>query len=371
MCEFCSNHGEDGAADLIRNEDGMYLDTGDDCCLLSICRGDDQARDLLLLGKHFNRKEDCWIGQFRSEALSPDYTGTVKTSEELLKKLNDVGLGPYANAIADLARPCYRMERTLISDDQLPLRASKLGGLPDLPEGFVWPETSKGARIPMEFVAQINLTDLPEPRPEPLPKSGLLAFFTDWREGCVRYFPEHASLRRTAIPVRTPPQPKGLLGSLRARFARSEDSRTFRSCVLKVVPALSTPDGGSSVMEALKIPEPDLEAYFEMRSAIPADARPTDKVEHQMFGYASPVQGEMELSCDATRRSETEPQNASSERYVAAMRNWVLLLQLDTDDYPEGPGWMWGDAGMVYFWIHRDDLKAGLFEKAIKEEQCF
>ena len=35
------------------------------------------------------------------------------------------------------------------------------------------------------------------------------------------------------------------------------------------------------------------------------------------------------------------------------------LLQRDaikTDDCKEGPGWMWGDAGMLYFWIHRDDL---------------
>ena len=292
--------------------------------------------------------------------------------DELLKSLHDAGLGSYANPIANLARPCYRIERTLIPDEQLPLGASKLGGLPDVPDGFAWPETSGAKHIPMEFVAQINVADLPEPRPEAMPAKGLLAFFTHWTEGCVRFFPEGTTLRRTAIPAAPPlPQPKGLLGSLRAKFSRPEAPRTFRSCAIRFVPGLSIPDGGSSVMNALKIPEADLEAYFEMRAATPSGVRPSDTANHQMFGYASPVQGEMELSCDAARRAESEPQNAPNERYIAAMRNWVLLLQLDTDDYPEGPGWMWGDAGIVYYWIHRDDLTASLFDKAIKEEQCF
>src|SRR5678815_5971134 len=35
----------------------MYLDTGDDRRLSSICRGDDQARDLLLSGKHRDGKD--------------------------------------------------------------------------------------------------------------------------------------------------------------------------------------------------------------------------------------------------------------------------------------------------------------------------
>ena len=37
----------------------------------------------------------------------------------------------------------------------------------------------------------------------------------------------------------------------------------------------------------------------------------------------------------------------------------ILLLQLDTDD---DTGWMWGDMGMIYFWIAPQELDARNFD---------
>ena len=40
----------------------------------------------------------------------------------------------------------------------------------------------------------------------------------------------------------------------------------------------------------------------------------------------------------------------------------ILLMQFDTDD---GLNWMWGDCGVLQYWITPADLKAWRFNKVI------
>ncbi len=58
----------------------------------------------------------------------------------------------------------------------LPLGASRFGGVPDLPPGATWPERDG---VPMEFIAQLRLTDLSDVRAgdDRLPGRGSLLFF--------------------------------------------------------------------------------------------------------------------------------------------------------------------------------------------------
>jgi uncharacterized protein YwqG len=49
----------------------------------------------------------------------------------------------------------------------------------------------------------------------------------------------------------------------------------------------------------------------------------------------------------------------------------VLLLQLDSDQEPDGPDFMWGDMGMLWFFISRADFKARRFENATLEWECY
>lgn len=44
----------------------------------------------------------------------------------------------------------------------------------------------------------------------------------------------------------------------------------------------------------------------------------------------------------------------------AGADDWRLLLQIASDDYD---GWMWRDAGRVYFWIRRQDCAACDFDR--------
>ncbi|WP_433089009.1 DUF1963 domain-containing protein [Dactylosporangium sp. CA-052675] len=45
----------------------------------------------------------------------------------------------------------------------------------------------------------------------------------------------------------------------------------------------------------------------------------------------------------------------------AGAAEWRLLWQVDTDE--DGLGWMWGDMGMLYFWIRDEDLAAARFDR--------
>ncbi len=44
------------------------------------------------------------------------------------------------------------------------------------------------------------------------------------------------------------------------------------------------------------------------------------------------------------------------------------MLQVDSDDEA---GMMWGDAGMLYYWIRDDDLAARRFDRAWCVMQCY
>ncbi len=47
---------------------------------------------------------------------------------------------------------------------------------------------------------------------------------------------------------------------------------------------------------------------------------------------------------------------------------WVMLLQLDSDDQTE---MMWGDVGMLYFWIKKSDLASKNFDNCWMILQCY
>ena len=288
-------------------------------------------------------------------------------------KLVAAGLGHVADRITLLTRPCYRLRRKIGIEEQLPIGTSRLGGSPDVPAGFVWPLTTN-ARKPedMEFVAQIRLTDLPAPLPEPVPPQGLLSFFTGWSEGRVFYFPEGIVLTRTVGP--NPPleaPPSGFWQNLSAALRQRKGARrTYRTAPLIFEPTLSPADGSSSMIGELALSDADSETYIELCETLWDDSSESHGLKHQMFGHASPVQNQMELECDFLRRGEKPRWDLPAADFIASAKNWIPLLQLDSDDGESGPGWMWGDLGMIYFWIHRDDLARRAFDRAIVIEQC-
>ena len=241
-----------------------------------------------------------------------------------------------------MVRPCYRIERTPTTEESLPIGTSRFGGLPDAPAGFAWPALT-GGKTPeaMEFVGQIRLQDLPNPVPERLPLQGLLSFFTRWSESRVFFYPEGTPLERVASPnPPVAPAPTGLFKSLLAELKRNPDPHhTYRPCALEFVPGLSLPDGGSALIEQLKLSPADARVLCRIRARVPRHA--TSDVRLLQSGAKRNGTGSVVF----LRRKQEVRWHFPPDRFISATQDWILLLQVDTDDSKEGPGWMSGDAG--------------------------
>ena len=62
-----------------------------------------------------------------------------------------------------------------------------------------------------------------------------------------------------------------------------------------------------------------------------------------------------------------EDEDPERERIKENSGDWILLLQLDSDDKGN---FMWGDCGMLYFWIRKDDLAQRNFDNVWMSLQC-
>jgi uncharacterized protein YwqG len=118
----------------------------------------------------------------------------------------------------------------------------------------------------------------------------------------------------------------------------------------KLVPAKSLP-----TLERLDldwhIEDEVAEKYFEL----------DDWGSHQLFGWPTPIQNDtMEEDCQLASNgvsvfAYTDPRRAE---LLAGAAEWELLLQIDSD---EDLDMTWGDVGMLYFWVRRDDARRGDF----------
>lgn len=95
---------------------------------------------------------------------------------------------------------------------------------------------------------------------------------------------------------------------------------------------------------------------------------------HQIAGCASPVQNDtMELECQLASHGiycgdSGYLDHPRTEELAKTAGDWKLLLQLDSDD---DLGIMWGDGGMLYFWVREQEARAGDFSNVWLILQCF
>ena len=92
-----------------------------------------------------------------------------------------------------------------------------------------------------------------------------------------------------------------------------------------------------------------------------------------MLGPAQNIQGEMELECQLASHgiycgNSDGFESERAQRLREGAPDWRLLLQIDTDE--DGPGWMWGDVGRIYFWIKQQDLRSLRFDDVWLILQC-
>jgi uncharacterized protein YwqG len=286
--------------------------------------------------------------------------------KKLYKVIEGAGLSRISEELINAARPTILIELVNLPDSEISIGDSKIGGNPDLPVDYPWP---KWREKPMGFIGQFNLSSASASDLQGLlPKQGLLSFFYDLYEMPWGYDPKKLGYSRVEY------FPSG------THFAQREvpDSEIRLPCSGVVLsPSLTTPVSGSQDFEKLStktnLSEKEIDKYWELATQIQAEYRQTNSASfHQLLGHSHNIQGDMQLEAElvtnglycgdqsgfkSKRRKKLEPQSAE----------WQLLFQLDSDD--DG-GFMWGDSGMLYYWIKHADLVNRRFENHWMDLQC-
>ncbi len=237
---------------------------------------------------------------------------------------------------ADRIYAAAKAERDRRVLDRLPLGASRIGGIPDLPPGFAWPE-SEGRKI--QFLAQIDFAQMPRWDDSPLPADGWLYYFGLYENDqdhvtAVHYFRgPRESLGRVSTP------------KLEEVWPTQNNDATYE--LLPLVPRL-----GLSV--------------DHVRLADELDEDPKE------FG------DEVRAMIEASDIAEPKPDDLNETAWLlgdmagvdGSIAEHVETLELDGDDWTNllaitSSGTMeWGDSGTLYLLIRRSDLASGDFSRA-------
>jgi uncharacterized protein YwqG len=93
---------------------------------------------------------------------------------------------------------------------------------------------------------------------------------------------------------------------------------------------------------------------------------------HRLLGHADPQQGDMQLECQLVTNGlyagdESGYNDPRAEVLAPGATSWRLLLQIDTDD---DVSMMWGDAGQLYWWMHKDAMRSRAWNASHLILQC-
>ncbi|MCL4505531.1 MAG: YwqG family protein [Chloroflexi bacterium] len=273
--------------------------------------------------------------------------------QSVIAAFSAAGLANVAQQAAGLVRSSVRIKASAADENSIPAGASKLGGLPDLPAYFDWPER-KGA--PMSFIAQIHLDDLHGiDGAEGLPSAGLLWFFYDARQETYGSDPADRAGRQvffadnpSVSQLKRRPAPAGLPGGA-----------LFKACAVQFENELTLPENPQAESPSLMFSPADQERYEAFYAAFPSrDARIT--AQHRLLGHPDTIQDDMRGQCQLIANGVTRSDDPRAADLLKDSNDWQLLLQVDSDD---ATGMRWANSGMLYFWIRRDDLKMRNFDQ--------
>lgn len=240
---------------------------------------------------------------------------------------------------------------------------SYLGGTPFAPADLAWPTV--GGR-PLSFLAQIDLGELHACLPiEWLPPGGRLLFFYDVREQPWGFKPTDAEGWRV-IWLGDEEIARSAERTLPAELTEEERLPRHDLAFRQI---RSYPSYERAEVEALSLNHAESDALGELESA-PFEKRP----QHQLAGFPRPVQGDgMELEAQLVSHGVDCGEPGSYESPRAKMlaertHEWRLLFQVDSD---EAANVMWGDVGILYFWVREEDARAGRFDRVWLVLQCY
>ncbi len=281
---------------------------------------------------------------------------TVARPASVASLIRKSPLSTRAAEIGSLVLPSLRFAANRCSE--IAVGASRFAGLPDLPKTLSWPGT---AEAPLDFLLQLNLSEIARKLPgNALPKSGFLWFFYD-SERCpwgvnpddqfgwkVLFYAGPASdLSRAPLPGWL--SRESLLPACGLEFQKTES-----------LPALNSPAVGT-----LRLSKSEREQYSRILKEL-RNPSGTEASIHKLLGHPDAIQNDMPIQCamaSAGFDTHFRPDLKNRRQRGAAKnaRDWILLLQLDSDDSLE---MQWADAGRLFFWIRKRDLEAKAFNQS-------
>lgn len=263
------------------------------------------------------------------------------------------GLQQLTPVVDKLALPSVRLVVNPSFETALQPGQSKIGGLPDLPANVTWPQLN-GA--PMGFVAQVQLADVHSSDAAGLlPSTGVLSFFYDAsqqtfgsdpkdKDGFKIFYLEQPAteLKRTDLPTDLPSQAR------------------YRVCSVDFDTELTLPLQPKLEIDSLQWSETDQQKYDTALQGLTSSV--THPI-HRMLGHPDTIQDDMRMQCQLAANGVADP--GADPQKVAALsagaNDWTLLLQVDSN---QSVAMQWANAGMLYFWIRRQDLTARKFDQA-------
>ena len=255
-----------------------------------------------------------------------------------------------AALVAPLAKPAVHLVKSSART------SSYLGGTPALPAGIAWP--SKGGK-PLTLLASLDLASLSQTLATPwLPTSGRLLFFYDIDNQPWGFDPNDRGSWAVIFVGDEATSPGG------APVPRSLPRHDLSFQAISTFPSWQRPE-----VAALGLNDTETDSLSELSNAAYGDL-PC----HQVGGCANPIQGDdMEEECQLASHGINcgEPAVHRSTELASlreGARDWRLLLQFDSDDDLDV---MWGDGGILYFWIREQDARARRFDNTWLVLQCF
>jgi uncharacterized protein YwqG len=268
------------------------------------------------------------------------------------KRKNEGPLRDVAALTAPLTSPAIQV---IIKDSS---SLSHFGGSPNLPSSARWPEKDG---VTLGFLARLSLAEIHQALPVPwLPQSGALLFFYDLKKQPWGFDPkDRGGFSVLLVPDLAAPG-QDLTGGNAASAIIHRNVRFRRVNVM--------PSWENETLRSLNLTDREWAALEKLDTAA-FEGKP----KHQVSGVPSPVQGDhMDLECQLASNGVYcgDAKGYKSPRALELQHgraNWRLLFQMDSDDDLDV---MWGDGGMLYFWVEEQEARKGNFRNAWLILQC-
>lgn len=260
------------------------------------------------------------------------------------------GFPQLAQAIDKIARLSLRLHATAAQEADLLPGTSKLGGLPDLPAGWQWPQW-KG--LPQSFIAQIRLADVQRFRQEgiggSLPEQGMLWFFYDAHQETYGDQPEDRGgwsilfLEDEQVELQRRQAAPGLPAAA-----------LFQACALRFTPELTCSEQPALDISSLLWNTEDQQRYDAVIAGLETTAERAVP-HHRLLGFPDTLQDDMRSQCQLVSHGVTDEDDPRQEELLKGALDWRLLLQVDSD--PQA-GMRWANNGLLYYWMNQADRAA-------------